>query len=360
MAQINKANEYFNTVTHTGDGTSPRTITGVNFQPDFTWIKRRDNSGANHILYDSVRGAGSTKELSSNNTASEGSTAANAYGYLSAFASDGFTVTDGTSGAGNADLYTNASGATFVSWNWLASNTTASNTDGSIASTVSANTTSGFSVVSYTGNGTGGATVGHGLGQQPACIIVKRRSATMNWGVYHQSLASNEILQLDVTNAVYAGSGVFNATQPTASVFYLGSGTAIDNDSGSTYIAYCFAEKKGFSKFGSYIGNGSTDGTFLYTGFKPAFVLIKRTNSTTPWCMWDNKRNTFNVTQNYLYANGSDVEGSGAGLDIDMLSNGFKLKSTSSFLNTSGDSFIYMAFAENTLVGTNNIPTTAR
>jgi hypothetical protein len=142
------------------------------------------------------------------------------------------------------------------------------------------------------------------LDKEPACIIVKRRSAAMNWGVYHQSLASDEILQLDVTNAVYTGSGVFNATQPTALVFYLGGGTAIDNASGSTYIAYCFAEKKGFSKFGSYIGNGSTDGTFVYTGFKPAWVMIKRTNSTTPWCMWDNKRNTFNVTQNYLYANG--------------------------------------------------------
>jgi hypothetical protein len=363
MAQINKPNEYFNTVTHTGDGTSPRTITGVNFQPDFTWIKRRDNSGANHIFYDSVRGAGSTKELSSNNTASEGSTAANAYGYLSAFASDGFTVTDGTSGAGNADLYTNASGATFVSWNWLASNTTASNTNGSIASTVSANTTSGFSIVSYTGNGTGGATVGHGLGQKPACIIVKRRSDTMNWGVYHQSLASDEILQLDVTNAVYAGSGVFNATQPTASVFYLGSGTAIDNDSGSTYIAYCFAEKKGFSKFGSYTGNNSSDGTFVYTGFKPAFILVKTTNTTQWWTLLDNKRDTYNVATLGISPNSSNTESTfntdRGNPNMDFVSNGFKIRTDNSGINGT-NSFIYMAFAENPLVGTNNIPATAR
>ena len=345
MAQINKPNEYFNTVLYTGTDAT-QSITGVGFQPDFTWCKARNSGTPYHQLTDSVRGT--TKQLFSNATDVEDTNTSK----LTSFDSDGFTL--GSNGG------INGSGITFASWSWQGGGTASSNTDGSITSTVSSNTTSRFSIVSYTGNGTGGATVGHGLGQKPACIIVKRRSASMNWGVYHQSLASNEILQLDVTNAVYAGSGVFNATQPTASVFYLGSGTAIDNDSGSTYIAYCFAEKKGFSKFGSYIGNGSADGTFVYTGFKPAFVLIKRTNSTTPWCMWDNKRNTFNVTQNYLYANGSDAEGSGAGLDIDMLSNGFKLKSTSSFLNTLGDSFIYMAFAENPLVGTNNITACAR
>jgi hypothetical protein len=162
---------------------------------------------------------------------------------FTSFDSDGFTM-------GSYGGHNESSGN--VGWSWKAGGTAVSNTAGSITSSVSANTTAGFSVVSYTGNGTAGATVGHGLGQKPACIIVKRRSATMNWGVYHQSLASDEILQLDVTNAIYAGSGVFNATQPTALVFYLGGGTAIDNDSGSTYIAYCFAEKKGFSKAFSY------------------------------------------------------------------------------------------------------------
>jgi hypothetical protein len=341
---IDKSDEYFNTKLYTGTGAT-LSITGVGFQPDWVWIKNRPDA-RDHQIYDSVRGV--TKVIGSERTSAE-ATVGNG---LTAFGSDGFTL--------GSDSNVNDSGDSHVSWNWLAGGTGVSNTQGTIASTVSANTTSGFSVVSWTGNNTAGATVGHGLGQKPACIIVKRRSATMNWGVYHQSLASDEILQLDVTNAIYAGSGVFNATQPTALVFYLGGGTAIDNASGSTYIAYCFAEKKGFSKFGSYIGNGSTDGTFVYTGFKPAWVMIKRTNSTTPWCMWDNKRNTFNVTQNYLYANGSDAEGSGAGLDIDMLSNGFKLKSTSSFLNTSGDSFIYMVFAESPFTTSTGIPATAR
>jgi hypothetical protein len=348
---IDKSDDYFTTFLWTGDGTSPKSFTGVGFQADMMWSKIRTDTHQHNIV-DTVRGV-NQRLISTNLTNAEDTTCT--HGHFDSLDSDGFTIT-GAGGYWNV----NTNAENYVGWLWKAGGTGVSNTQGSIASTVSANTTAGFSVVSYTGNNTAGATVGHGLGQKPACIIVKRRSAAMNWGVYHQSLASDEILQLDVTNAVYTGSGVFNATQPTALVFYLGGGTAIDNASGSTYIAYCFAEKKGFSKFGSYIGNGSTDGTFVYTGFKPAWVMIKRTNSTTPWCMWDNKRNTFNVTQNYLYANGSDAEGSGAGLDIDMLSNGFKLKSTSSFLNTSGDSFIYMVFAESPFTTSTGIPATAR
>jgi hypothetical protein len=356
MAQINKANEYFNTVTHTGDGTSPRTITGVNFQPDFTWIKRRDNSGANHILYDSVRGAGSTKELSSNNTASEGSTAANAYGYLSAFASDGFTVTDGTSGAGNADLLTNASGKAYASWNWLANGAGVSNTDGTISSTVSANTTSGFSIVSYTGTGTNPSTVGHGLGTAPSCIILRDRNNVSDWYVGHDGIGWTDRLKLNTTASTASSVTLWNNTAPTSSVFTISSGL---NFNGSPTIAYCFAEKKGFSKFGSYTGNGSADGTFVYTGFKPAFVLVKNTqNSDALWYLFDNKRNSFNLVNTALYPNSSVVEGISGSSIMDFVSNGFKLRGSSGGTNPSGQTMIYMAFAEQPLVGDN--PATAR
>jgi hypothetical protein len=262
---------------------------------------------------------------------------------------DGFTL-GGEAGVG-------ASGETFASWNWLGSNTTAANTDGTISSTVSASATSGFSIVSFTGTGSA-STIGHGLNAVPKMYIVKNRStASTQWRVYHASLGATKFMALDATQAVGTASSVFNDTEPTSSVFSVGTDDAA-NKSGDNLIAYCFAEKQGFSKFGSYTGNGSTDGTFVYTGFKPAWVMIKRTNAATPWCMWDNKRNTFNLTQNYLYANDAGTEGSGAGIDMDMLSNGFKLKNSSSFLNTSGDSFIYMAFASEPLVGDN--PATAR
>jgi hypothetical protein len=357
MAQINKPNEYFNTVLYTGDDASPRTVTGVNFQPDFTWIKRRDNSGANHILYDSVRGAGSTKELSSNSSGAEGAILANTYGYLSAFASDGFTLTDGTDGA-NEDLYTNQSGATFVSWNWLASNTTASNTDGSITSTVSANTTSGFSIVSYcTGTGSQ-TTVGHGLGVTPKMIIVKRLQNAEDFAVYHASNGAGTYQSLNTTEAKNTNSNRFNVA-PTNQVFTVNTHESVNF--AENYIAYCFAEKKGFSKFGSYTGNGSADGTFVYTGFKPAMVIRKRSDGVQDWLIHDNRRTGINQTSNYistLKPNSSTDEVSYN--EIDILSNGFKMRDTGTHGNASGGTYIYMAFAENPLVGTNNIPTTAR
>jgi len=346
MAQINKPNEYFNTKIYTGTGSS-NAITGVGFQPDLTWIKNR-SAGEEQMWYDAVRGA--SKLLRCNGTDAEATTSTTVY--FNSFDIDGFTV--------GTETALNANGQNIVAWNWKANGAGVSNTDGSITSTVSANTTAGFSIISYTGNGTGGATVGHGLGQKPACIIVKRRSASMNWGVYHQSLASNEILQLDVTNAVYAGSGVFNATQPTASVFYLGSGTAIDNDSGSTYIAYCFAEKKGFSKFGSYTGNNSSDGPFIYTGFKPAWVLFKRSSSNENWSLYDNKRLGYNP-QAYGLRPNTDLPESAYGAGgtagaVDFVSNGFKIRESGTNINSG--TYIYMAFAEQPLVGDN--PATAR
>ena len=342
---INKSTAHFNTKLWTGNGSAGNAQTGVGFQPDFTWIKARAGSqgSQSHILNNVVRGAG--KFLYCDSTDAE-STDTNR---LTSFNADGFTV-----GSNNS---VNASSTTYVGWNWKAGNAQgSSNTDGSINTTyTSVNTTSGFSISQYTGTGSN-ATVGHGLGVAPKWIFTKCTSHTSDWMVYYGD--ATDFLKLNENNATEDLDTVWNDTAPTNSVFSLGSNGDV-NTSGRTYIAFCFAEKTGFSKVGTYTGNGSTNGVFNYTGFKPTFVIIKRLNSNQPWCMWDNKRSPFNVSQNYLYANTSDAEGSGASINIDMLSNGFKLRASGSFLNTSGDSFIYIAFGQS-LVGSNNIPATAR
>ena len=344
MAQINKPSDYFNTVLYTGNGTDNHGITGVGFQPDWVWLKAR-NQPDYHYSMDSVRGA--LKALFQNDTSAE-STFADS---LKSFDSDGFTL--GTSG----DL--NASSQTMASWNWLAGGTGVSNTQGSITSTVSANTTSGFSIVSWTANGSNGATIGHGLGATPNIIISKRRSAIGDWQVGGSTVntiggGNNKLLLLNSTSAIDTNSEVYQTIG--SSTFQVGINAYI-NTSSSTMISYCFAEKKGFSKFGSYTGNGNADGTFVYTGFKPAFAILKGTNDTN-WRMFDNKRLGYNPDNNALYPNGSDAEDT---QDlIQFFSNGFKLTTTTTQLNGSGTSYIYMAFAENPLVGTNNIPATAR
>ena len=344
---IKKPSDYFNTVLYTGNG-STNNITGVNFQPDLVWIKSRSVI-RDHVLTDSVRGIAS--QIHSNTTDAE-STFTND---VTSFDSDGFTV--------STDSDVNGSTFTYASWNWLASNTTTSNTDGSITSTVSANTTSGFSIVSYTGNGTAGATVGHGLGTTPSMTIIKSRdNGTLDWGVYHKSIGNTGAIYLDLTNATDTSAGFWNNTSPNSSVFTLGSG-GTTNSTGDNFIAYCFAEKQGFSKFGSYTGNGSTDGTFVYTGFKPAFVLVKNTAAITSWQLIDNKRSDAggnNIIDKVLAPNASDAEydeGSSAWCG-DVLSNGFKWRGNWGALNGSGQTHIYMAFAEEPLVGDN--PATAR
>jgi len=337
---IKKPSDYFNTKLYTGNG-STQSITGVGFQPDWVWMKDRDSGTLHHVLVDAVRGT--TKAIYSNLTASE----ENQSGSLTAFNSDGFSI-------GNMnDVNTN--GDNFVSWNWLASNTTASNTDGSITSTVSANTTSGFSIVSYTGTGSG-ATVGHGLGVAPKVIIFKNRDIVQNWVSYHEPLGFNSFLKLNTTDASASNSGFMNNSAPTSSVFGVNSFTN-NNGNGNNHVAYCFAEVKGFSKFGSYTGNGSTDGTFIYTGFKPAFVIQKASSATSNWTVKDNKRSTFNAVNNYLLPDTNEAEGT-SGLAHDFLSNGFKIRTSSGAVNDSGVTYIYMAFAEEPLVGDN--PTTAR
>ena len=343
---INKGSSYFNTVLYTGTQTQ-QTI-NVGFQPDFVWIKSRSNVQV-HALFDAVRGT-SIGALQSNSTAAE-----NANQKLVAYTSTGFTLP-----SVNYE-WTNTSGWTFASWNWLGANTTVSNTQGSITSTVSANTTAGFSIVSYTGNGTSGATVGHGLGVAPKMVIVKRRSSTEDWMVNHTSASATagSYLKLNTTAAVTTGNAVvWNNTNPSSTVVTLGTDLAT-NGNGSTYIAYCFADVKGYSKFGSYTGNGSTDGTFIYTGFKPAFLMWKRTDtSATNWVIFDNKRNTYNPQDKYLIPNLDIVEGTSD--NIDFTSNGFKLRTTGGGTNASGGTYIYAAFAENPFVTSGGIPVTAR
>jgi len=335
---IKKPSDYFNNKLYTGNG-STQSITGVGFQPDLTWIKQRNGTGY-HNTYDAVRG--STKRLQNNVTDAEVTVATS----LTSFDSDGFSL------GSNGD--TNGSSNTTVAWNWLGANGTTANTDGSISSTVSANTTSGFSIVSYSGNSTSGATVGHGLGVAPKVIIVKARDRGDNWILGHNSLGWTKYLQLNITNAANTATNIWNDTAPTSSVFTLGDNTPVNYT--DNFIAYCFAEKQGFSKFGSYIGNGSTDGTFIYTGFKPAWVMIKANLAGEEWRIWDSTRGLYNLMGPTLVANSSAAEGTFNG--IDFLSNGFKLRSLSSAVNRSGDTLIYMAFAEEPLVGDN--PATAR
>ena len=344
---LDKPSDYFSTKLYSGDGSSSHAVSGIGFQPDWVWIKQRDIA-ENHMIYDSVRGA--TKDIRSDGTYAENTNAQS----LQSFNSDGFTL-------GNLDNVNKSSG-TFASWNWKAGGSASSNSDGSITSTVSADTTSGFSIVSYTGNGSAGATVGHGLGNVvPKMIIIKGRGTTYNWVVGHNSLSTNwgKYLTLSTTDAVETATNIFNDTAPTSSLFSLGTALGV-NTSSSTYIAYCFSEKKGFSKMGSYVGIASSDSNFVFLGFKPSFLLIKNISSgSTNWHMYDNKRLGYNVDNNMLRANLNNA--SQTDDDIDLLSNGFKLRRSTSALNNSGDTFIYYAVAESPFVtGASAIPTTAR
>jgi hypothetical protein len=284
-------------------------------------------------LYDSVRGV--QKQLESNNTDAETTQTTG----LTAFGSTGFTV--------GALAQMNTSAATYVAWQWKAGTTSASNTNGSITSTVSVGATQGFSVVTYTATNAAG-TIGHGLGVAPSLIITKNRSDAggRNWGVYHTSIGATKFLQLNSTNASTTGAA-WNNTAPTSSVFSVGGGSFGETNfpSGDSYVAYCFSAVAGYSAFGSYTGNGSTDGPFIYTGFRPSFFLTKRTDSTSNWIITDNKRDTYNVPQNELYPNLSDAEATATRADF--LSNGFKVRGSGAANNASGGTYIYMAFAEN-------------
>jgi len=324
---------FFNTVLYTGNG-STQSITGVGFQPDWVWLKAR-NHAYSHQLFDVVRGA--TKLLSSEETSAEQTLSG-----VTSFDSDGFAV--------GSDAGSNASSKTFASWNWLAGSSASSNSDGGTSSTVSVNQTAGFSIVGWTGAGSA-TTVGHGLGVAPKMILLKNRSEVYGWQVYHESLGNGKYVSLNSTDAEATSSQSWNDTSPTSSVFSVGASDS-NNKSGNNIIAYCFAEKQGYSKFGSYTGNGNADGTFVYTGFKPAFVLMKKTSGgqARNWCILDNKREGFNPENDQLHPNTNGVESMGSGTTLDLLSNGFKLRVTDDDKNGSGDPYIFMAFAENPFV----------
>ena len=344
FSTINKSSLHQNTMLYTGDdGTRNITETGT-FQADLVWLKKR-NSASSHYLVDAVRGA--TKAISSDTNSAEATHSSGVTGFVS----DGFSL-GGQSGYNNT-------GDTFASWTWKANGAGSANTVGDIDSTVSVNTTSGFSIVKYTGTGSAGDTVGHGLGVAPKMIIIKKlNSATgSDWFVYHASNGNTAKIWLNQTGAVGTGTQMHDTT-PTASVFYLGTPTEVNN-SGDTFIAYCFAEISGYSKFSSYTGNGNTDGTFVYTGFRPAFVMVKNTSSISYWTTLDNKRNTFNPENKWLYPNINDAEFDASSYPADFLSNGFKIRHVGGYFNTSGDSYIYMAFGQ-PIISNGGVCATAR
>ena len=346
---IDDPSAHFQTKIYTGNGGSA-SITNdgnSNLQPDWIWIKRRTNVGSNHQLQDTSRGL--SKAMESNSTSAE-------YDSVTLTAtSDGFSM---NSSAGSH----NQSSNNYVAWQWKANGgTTSSNSDGSITSTVQANTTAGFSIITYTGTGSA-ATIGHGLGSAPEVVIVKSRSQGYSWIVYHKAAASDahtDYLGLDDTDAL-TDFPMWNDTAPTSTVFSVGTDVAVNNNT-KNYVAYCFAQKQGYSKFGSYTGNGSLDGPFVYLGFKPAWVLIKQTSTTQNWILYDNKINPFNEAVTKLSPNLDSAEDSSTGNnDIDMLSNGFKVTEDNNDMNESGQNFIYMAFAEHPFVSSEGVPVTAR
>jgi len=343
---IDDPSAYFQTATYTGNNNQSITNDGnSDLQPDFVWIKRRSNAD-HHSLTNSSLGV--NKQLLSSSSNGEQSRT----DQIQSFNTDGFTL--GTDGAG----YTNVPGNTYVAWQWKANGgTTASNTDGDINSTVQVNSDAGFSIVTYTGNFTGSQGVGHGLGVRPDVVIIKNREQALNWIVWTSSLASGNFLSLDTTNAASSSSRIYQNGY-TTSTFGIGANNSV-NKSGIDYIAYCFASKQGYSKFGSYVGNGGTGGNnvFVYTGFKPAFIMIKNADAAGHWAMQDYKRNGYNGQTQRVWANRTNSE-SGAALDL--LSNGFKITSTAGGYGASGNKYIYMAFAENPFTTSTGIPTTAR
>jgi hypothetical protein len=335
-SSIIKGNTVIDASIYTGTGSSRSVTNSAGFKPDFVWVKSR--SGAtDHALYDSVRGT--TKQLESNTTTAETTEATG----LTAFNTNGFTV------GALAQMNTNA--ATYIAWQWQAGQgSSSSNTSGSITSTVSVNANAGFSVATFTTPASGGPwTIGHGLGVAPSLIIAKSSSAALNWVVYHIGTGNTAYTLLNTTALSGGDSGAWNNTSPTSTVFT--NGTTAFWGASATYVAYCWAEIAGFSRAFSYTGNGSADGTFVYTGFLPRFVLIKRTDTTGDWYMWDTARNTYDVITNTILSNSAAAETSAT--SIDALSNGFKLRNTTAGFNASGGNYIGMAWATNPFKNSN-------
>ena len=336
---------YFQTKLYTGTGSSHAiTLDGSeNMQPDWVWIKRRNSAGG-HMLTDVIRGV--TKTIITNETGAE-QTFSNG---LTAFGSDGFTV-------GSEDGF-NASSDTFVAWNWKAgtsfSNDASSTGVGSLDSSGSKNTTAGFSIISFTGTESGTPSIAHGLSSTPEFIISKARDVSDNWMVFHGSFSAQEYISLNSTGAKASASSVWNSL-PSSTVINMGDNAGVNDD--GAMIMYAFHSVQGFSKFGNYTGNGSADGNFVYLGFKPAFILLKGTANSENWSIYDNRREGYNVDNDLLNSNTGNAEGTSD--DIDLLSNGFKVRRQTGLLNDA-QNYIYMAFAESPFVTSGGVPTTGR
>ena len=348
---IDDPSAHFQAVAYTGGGNSSSVTFGGNsdLQPDFLWIKRRD-SADNSKVFDTSRGVGSGNEPYLTTVSDEQE---QSYNYLASMDSDGFTHN-------TTDSSTGASGNTYVAWGWKANGgtrTTNTESGNNPGGGYQANTTSGFSIVDYTGTGAEG-TMAHGLGAKPDFIIIKTR-ATGNWNVYHKSITADKYLLLSTTAAETDTTSRFNDTEPTSTVFTINTSADVNGD-GTTYIAYAFRSIQGYSKFGTYTGNGNADGAFIYTGFKPAWVMTKQTNGTNNWHIHDNKRNLFNPVNTQLKAdaNNADDTPSGGENSRDFLSNGFKFRHADH--NNQAHTYIYMAFAEQPFVSSEGVPCTAR
>ena len=351
---IDDPSAYFQTAIYTGNGSTIDVVNDGNsdLQPDWLWFKCRSNN-TDHGLQDSVRGTALALQSNANSADADVGTS-----QITAFGSDGFSL------AAGGDVNTN--NRTYACWQWKAgtsfTNDASSTSVGTIDSVGSINTDAGFSIQTWTGTGANG-TVAHGLGVTPSVMIIKRRDDTADWIVYHDkntAAPETDYLILSSTAATGDYAAHFNDTAPTSSLFTVGSDVGVNASSG-TFIAYCFAEKQGYSKFGKYTGNGNANGAFVYTGFKPAFVMLKPTAISEQWIMHDGTRDPYNFTKRYTFANETESEASGGTHGIDLLSNGFKIRTSNNNWNTTnGSGIIYMAFAENPFVTSKGVPATAR
>ena len=348
---IDDPTKFFSNNLWVGDDTSPRTLTGFGHQPDFVWARYRDSGSLNHVLTDSVRGG--DKMVFSNTNAAEDT---KSHGEITSFNSDGITVADGTNSTyprlyfNDDDPFGGGTAGNYVGWSWKGGGTAVSNGDGDITSTVSANTTSGFSVVKYTGNGNSSATFGHGLGVKPKIGLLKPTSTTGNWNWWQDTTGNNSADVRVHLHLADANNSNYPITFNTNTITLPSLADASWNGSGTEFIFYCFAEKQGYSKFGKYAGNGNSDGAFVYTGFQPAWIIVKNIDSAENWIMYDNKRDPINVMDTILRANTDAAENTSSAHNIDFLSNGFKQRNSDNQTNKSSEDFIYMAFAQNPFV----------
>ena len=363
---IDDPSAHFQTLKYTGNGSNPRNLTNEgnsNLKPDFIWGKNLTDAGTNNIITNTTLGldpANTDSLLSSDSTAGV-NTPNPTYGYVSAMLTDGFTA---AAGGTNGDNF-NANSKEFAAWQWKATGgTTSSNSDGGITTTIQANTNSGVSIVFYTGDGATGQTVGHGLGKVPKFIMSKDRDATSNvpgWRCYHEALGATKYIDLHQDS--YASTFTdWNDTTPTSSVYSIGGtgGYRPTNTSSTEYIAFVFAEVQGFSKMGRYVGNANASGPFIYTGFKPAWIIIKANSNYKYWYIFDNKMDTINQIDTGVSPSNTFADNTNTNIGLDFLSNGFKIRNSATTLNESGTTCIFMAFAENPFVTSTGIPTTAR